>query len=251
MPFLDADFATCRHARHEKFGKIYRTKGFSRLRSDLNRAALAIKTAAMQDDETSPAAALARFQLTLSSCVRCRSGLRAAPFSEQACGLVVLLQPFREPFVAKASHTIAVVSSRERCLRVASSFLERAKLDQRCCRAPEPASEFFLRCYCLPIAWTAASLTACARSSFMLAIAPASRLFGLIAHAWDRALWDRKKPHARQAFWQAKRGAKPDALPVHPWSRPSWLMMRRCAARRRVDCQPRIFRSAGQPRRRS
>ena len=165
-----------------KFGKIYRTKGFSRLRSDLNRAALAIKIAAMQDDETSPAAALARFQLTLSSCVRCRSGLRAAPFSEQACGLVVLLQPFREPFVAKASHTIAVVSSRERCLRVASSFLEHAKLDQRCCRAPEPASEFFLRCYCLPIAWTAASLTACARSSFMLPIAPASRLFGLIAH---------------------------------------------------------------------
>jgi hypothetical protein len=34
----------------------------------------------------------------------------------------------------------------------------------------------------LPIAWTAASLTACARSSFMLPIAPASRLFGLIAH---------------------------------------------------------------------
>jgi hypothetical protein len=133
-----------------KSGKIYRTKGLSRLRSDPNRAGLAIKTAVTRDDETFPAAALARFQLTLSSCARCRSGLRAAPFSEQACGLAVLLQPFREPFVAKASHMTAVVSSRERCLRVASSFLERAKLDQRCYREPEPASEFFLRCYYLP-----------------------------------------------------------------------------------------------------
>src|ERR1700746_863964 len=77
----------------------------------------------------------------LSSCARGLSDLRAAPFSGQAYGLAVLLQPFREPFVAKASHMSAVVSSRERCLRVASSFLERAKLDQRCYRAPEPASE--------------------------------------------------------------------------------------------------------------
>jgi len=65
-----------------------------------------------------------------------------------------------------------------------------------------------------------------ARNRLLLSV-----VFGLIAMSIrDRALWDRKKPHARQAFWRAKRGAKPDALPVHPWSRLSWLMMRRCVA---------------------
>src|SRR6516165_2360215 len=103
----------------------------------------------MRSDGAFPAAALARLQLTTSFCGHGRSSLRAVPFSEQACGLAALLQPFRESFVRKASHMTAVVSSRERSPRVASSFLERAKLDQRCYRAPEPASDFSLRYYCL------------------------------------------------------------------------------------------------------
>jgi hypothetical protein len=124
-------------------GKFIKQKFYRRSR-DPNGAGLAIKTAATWGEGGSPTAALARFQLALSSCARCRSGLRAAPFSEQACGLAVLLQPFHELFALKASHMIAVVSSPERYPRVASSFSERAKFDQHCYRAPEPASDCFL-----------------------------------------------------------------------------------------------------------
>jgi hypothetical protein len=209
MPFLAADFATSRRLVR-KFKKL-RQKTLSRLRSDPND--LAIKNAATRNDAASPAAVLARCQLTFSSCARYRSGLRAAPFSAQAYGLAVLLLPFRGSFIGKASHMSAVVSSRERCPRVASSFSERAKLDQRCYRAPEPALEPFLRCYCLPIAWTASSSTALRAILLCSQSPPAFRRF------WSNC--DKHHGIVRNpTSGKPNAGAKPHALPVHPWSRP-------------------------------
>jgi hypothetical protein len=201
MPLLVADFAACRPLVR-KFKKLRQKlyPGYAAIQT-----ASAIKTAAARNEAASPAAALARCQLTHSSCARGQSGLRAAPFSGQAYGLAVLLQPFREPFVAKASHMSAVVSSRERCLRVASSFLERAKLDQRCYRAPEPASELsFVIIVCLSRG-RRSSLNACARSSFTLAIASCFPSF-LVCGDEHRGIV--RNPTSGKPS-EAKRGAKP------------------------------------------